>query len=346
MVTPALRDMFAAEGIGVIPLEAGANLLADELGQAPGTKAPVEVVVLGQPAKAAPVTPAAPVIEESSLRESVKIELNVERYHFLRSHVLDGKAVLPVAMIVEWLAHSAIKDNPGLAFSGVDDLRVFKGVVLNGQTIALRTFVSEPEPTGDGGFIVNVELRSDAFLHVRARIVLADDVADAPQANDVALPDAYPHEAFYGEGQLFHGADFHAITDVEGIGDTAIAGAYRGAPAPATWIEQPLRGSWLADPLALDAAFQLMILWTLEQRGIASLPTRIGSYRQFRRAFPRDGGRIVVNVTEQSDHAAHADIDILDGAGKVVARLTDYECVIDASLNDAFTRNTYVTHAI
>src|SRR5262249_21220011 len=44
MVTPALKQLFAGEGIGVIPLEAGANLLIDELRA--GVQGPPEVVVL------------------------------------------------------------------------------------------------------------------------------------------------------------------------------------------------------------------------------------------------------------------------------------------------------------
>ena len=37
---------------------------------------------------------------------------------------------------------------------------------------------------------------------------------------------------------------------------------------------------------------------------------------------------------------AVADIDWLDSAGQLVARMSGYQCVVDASLNDAFRRNT------
>ena len=35
-----------------------------------------------------------------------------------------------MAMIVEWMAHGAIHNNPGLRFHGFNDLRVLKGVTL------------------------------------------------------------------------------------------------------------------------------------------------------------------------------------------------------------------------
>ena len=43
-------------------------------------------------------------------------------------------AVLPVAMVVEWLAHGAIHRNPGLELHGFDDLRIFQGVRIDRQT--------------------------------------------------------------------------------------------------------------------------------------------------------------------------------------------------------------------
>ena len=42
---------------------------------------------------------------------------------------------------------------------------------------------------------------------------------------------------------------------------------------------------WLADPLALDVAFQLGIVWSQEQLGMPALPTHVRSYRQYRRSF-------------------------------------------------------------
>jgi hypothetical protein len=69
------------------------------------------------------------------------------------------------------------------------------------------------------------------------------------------------------------------------------------------------------------------------------LPTFIGRYRQFRRGFPAEGVRVVARITEASAHKARADVDFLDERGEPVARIEDYECVIDASLKAAFRRN-------
>jgi len=83
----------------------------------------------------------------------------------------------------------------------------------------------------------------------------------------------------------------------------------------------------------------MMILWSVERAGAGSLPTFVGRYRQFRRSFPAGGVRVVARVTEAGPHKARADVDFLDDRGQPVARIEDYECVIDASLQSAFRRN-------
>ena len=104
-------------------------------------------------------------------------------------------------------------------------------------------------------------------------------------------------------------------------------------------MERPLRQSWLTDPLAIDAAFQVLVLWTQERLGSSSLPTAVGSYRQFRRTFPAEGVRVLAVVRQFNDRRAVADIEFLDAEGNPVARIESYECVIDSSLNQAFRRN-------
>jgi hypothetical protein len=112
----------------------------------------------------------------------------------------------------------------------------------------------------------------------------------------------------------------------------------RSSPLPSEWIQRPLRQRWLADPLALDCSFQLMVVWSQERHGSPSLPCHLARYRQYQRPFPATGVRVVAQVTRDSDLHALADIDYLDERGQVVARLEGYECVIDPALKRAFGR--------
>jgi hypothetical protein len=105
-------------------------------------------------------------------------------------------------------------------------------------------------------------------------------------------------------------------------------------------MREPVLDHWLADPLVLDAAFQAMILWTRERLGAGSLPSYLGRYRQFRARFPAEGVRLVVRVTKSLDNLAAADVEIADFSGGLVARIEGYECTVDKSLNEAFSRNS------
>ena len=57
------------------------------------------------------------------------------------------------------------------------------------------------------------------------------------------------------------------------------------APQPSSWMAQPIRKKWLGDPLVLDCAFQLMILWSFENSGAGSLPTSLDGYRLYKKSF-------------------------------------------------------------
>ena len=272
-------------------------------------------------------------------------EVSVEALPVLASHVIKGHAVMPMALIVEWLAHGALHGNPGLAFHGFNDLRILKGIILpEDQPLAVRVLTGKSIKENNL-YRIPVEMRStdsagrDA-LHVRAEIVLAAKLPQPEGAGREPSPQAYHRSKpeIYGE-LLFHGRDLQGIEQVESCSEEGIVAAVASAPAPAAWVRQPMRSAWLADPLVLDCSFQMMILWCFEQYGAGSLPSSAGRYRQYRRVFPREGVRVVARITRQSEHRATADLEFLDGAGKLIARLSDYECVIDASLNQAFRAN-------
>jgi acyl transferase domain-containing protein/NAD(P)-dependent dehydrogenase (short-subunit alcohol dehydrogenase family) len=341
MVTPALKKVFAGEGIGVIGLAEGGSFLAREIVATDGPVEVVAIATLNAPESAAPAS------KPQTLSEAFSLSLKVSDYPFLRSHVLDGKAVLPMAVIVEWLAHGALHGNPGFRFHGFNDLRICKGVIFEGNTAFTLDVMAGRAVKRESFFLVPVELCSHGandkiVLHARAEIVLANkhpegirSITEIPSTPYVPV-----NGLIYNNERLFHGPDLHGIEQVDGCSAKGIAATVKGAPAPAKWIRQPLRSAWLTDPLVLDSAFQMMILWSFERFGAGSLPCFAGRYRQFQEVFPREGVQVVIRVTSENAHGASADIEFLDRhSGKLVARLEGYQCVIDPSLKQAFQRN-------
>ncbi len=344
MVTPELKKVFAREGIDVIDLEAGANYLVQELSNASG---PVELVISGCDENEQIVPEKTDAQTNLYVSKAFDLELSIDQFPFMTSHVIDGKAVLPMAVIVEWLAHGAIHNNPGLRFQGFNDLRVLKGVILDADSNYTIQVMTGKAIKSDGVHIIPVEISGilpggRTVPHARARIQLAQGLpaAQSPMAKqDLA---AYRHSAeeVYHIDQLFHGRDFQGIKQVGGCSAQGITIMAAAAPRPAEWIAQPLRSSWFADPLILDSSFQSLILWSFDQYQAGSLPVFAARYRQYRDQFPEQGVEIRVKVTEQSNHSAHACIDFVDPRDEtLVARMDNYECVIDPSLNKTFQRN-------
>ena len=342
MVTPALKRIFEREGVSVIDLKAGADYLIQEIAH----KGPVEVIVLGVSTQKLSKSASLP---ETSSEEIPAVNmhvaftrtLNIADYAFLQSHVINGHAVLPVAMMTEWFAHGAMHDNPGLNYHGFRNLRVFKGVTLQAdKTIDLDILAGDIIKDNDKE-IVSVELRSGKVLHARAEIILAADKILQEVIRNQTVTGQYSQAAneIYSSNRLFHGNILHGINDISDCSARGITANISGATTPKSWMNKPIRSSWLTDPLAIDCSFQMMILWCFEQFGIGSLPTAIGEYRQFHKTFPSDGCKININVTDHTEHRALANIEFIDQKEQLIARIDNYECVVDASLEEAFAKN-------
>jgi NAD(P)-dependent dehydrogenase (short-subunit alcohol dehydrogenase family) len=338
MVTPALKKVFADEGVGLIGMREGGELLAREIA---ATGDPVEIIALARTSvELQAVTSPVP---SKSFTEAFSLNLSIKDYPFLRSHVLDGKAVLPVAMIVEWLAHGALHGNPGFRFHGFNDLRICKGVVIDsGNPRHLRVMAGRAEKR-DACYVVPVELLGgrNSTLHARAEILLSAELPhETPPVNRSTVPHSPYPGPIYDSERLFHGELLRGIENIGSCSPVGITAMVKAASKPENWIRQPLRNCWLADPLVIDCAFQLMILWSFERSGCGSLPTFAGRYRQFQERFPSEGVQVLVEVTSERSHSASANIDFVEkGSGRLIARMENYQCIIDSSLQRAFRRN-------
>ena len=340
MVDDRLKAVFKKEGVGLIPLNTGAEYLLQELQSRPTPE--VELVVLGPPPQES--VSANPT---SSPQLCYSQEVSVDSMPILGAHVFNDRAVVPVALVIEWLAHGALHASPGLRFVGLENFKVFKGITLDAsQTVKIRVLADLPTCVAtDRGRreMVVVEVRSDDMLHAQGTILLGEDyltVSDS-QLSIHRLP--YSSQPYNGSW-LFHGTELQGLTCINGCDDQGISGKSLPAPEPGAWLKNPLRSQWLADPLVLDASFQMMILWSEHVYGQGSLPTAIGRLELFA-PFPPTSVAIDAELQNHQNHKATANIDFRDGQGCLIARIEGYECVIDISLNTKFARNSLSSHS-
>ena len=336
MVTPALRALFRGEGVDVIGMQAGARSLLEAL-CVPETVP--EMVLAAGPAGAGQTQ------QDAGLRLAFARRIDTRSCPVLADHILDQRAVLPVALILEWLAHGAMHNHPGMQFHGISNFRLYKGVRLAaGESRDLEIHAGELRGA-PGQEQVSVLLRSAGELCARAEVILTGELP-APAGPVLPRPEAQGGQrAPYETGQLFHGPALQGLRRLLACGEDALLAEVKSAPVPREWMQEPVRSDWLADPLVLDGAFQALILWSCQDNGALSLPTAIGEYRQYC-PFPRTTVFIVARITGRWAHRLLADLEFLDEQGRLIADMSGYEAVRDASLQQAFRKNRLPAAAV
>ena len=351
MVSPALKREFARNNIKLIPIDSGAMCILREMME--DKDSPVEVVIgaeiLIQKNKDVAKTESFAIKQAPSLKKkdrlslTIKREIDVDRYPILKSHVLGGKPVVPFALIAEWLGHGALHGNPGLFFHGLDDMQALNGIKLDQQKKMIRLMAGRPVKNGPF-FEVDVEIRNGIkdgmdIVHYRAKAVLTDSFSQPPHFDRLKKIDSRPYPMSIKDIYdkiLFHGIELQGIKEITDYSSNRMVARISAAPLPAKWMVEPLRSRWIGDPLVMDSAFQMAILYSFKEIGLVSLPSYTSSYRQYQKAFPLDEVTAVLEVKEMTDHKMTCDFTFLDKDNIVVARLTGYEAVMDTSLLKAF----------
>ena len=338
MVSPALKKEFQKAGVDLISIQGGVQRMLQEMAADAGT--PVETVVGAVFESVVENDPAA----ADDLNLLVKHQVDTAGYPVLSSHILAGRPVVPFALMAEWLGHGALHDNPGLFLHGLDDMRLLNGIKLDEDRKTIRLLAGKAVKADDA-FAVDVQIRNgrhpdgSEFIHSSARAILTDREIPPPRLNgemDIAAK-PYPRDVqeVY-EKILFHGDDLRGITRIAGFSEQGIMAEVATAPRPIKWIAQPLRSRWIADPLVLDSAFQLAIIWCYETQGKVSLPSYAASYRQYRNRFPEDGVRAILEVHQVTAHKMTGDFTFIDKNDEIIAKLRGYEAIMDAELQKAF----------
>jgi len=252
MVDPSLRDHFAAAGVPLIGLDAGARAFVDEL-RAGGA---AEVVIGATPRSGG-------IAADPTAARSVRWRLDGDRHAWLFDHVVHGAPVLPVAASIDLLARAVRTLWPGEVLGGLTAVSVRRPVrltALNGGGEVLTATASRDGATVDLTLEHRGVVTFTATGHIgRSEIALAvDPGATSPRAEET-----------YG-GALFHGPAFQVIHAPMQVGPDGASAALDGLDA-ARWD----RTGFAVDVPALDALLQLAVRWAEGPLGVATLPMGI-----------------------------------------------------------------------
>ena len=207
---------------------------------------PVVVVIEGAPRQDAP-------LGASTLsRATMEIEVGAKSYPFIDSHRVNGVAVVPVVLAIEWFARAAKRRRPDLELASCRNVRVLKGIRLAGFGEHEERFTITSREVGNGsGSVQDLELIGPSgTVHYTARAEMVA-IGGRPEATTVQAPtqlgeSPWSTDAIYDE-LLFHGPKFRVIREVLGIGD-AESVAEVASTGDLGWESGP----WSTDAAALD----------------------------------------------------------------------------------------------
>lgn len=315
MVTPGLRTHFRQMGVALIPIELGAEIFAEEMNSAGDDVVVVVGGTLGYGSLGASVSPAI----------RAEVQVNARSHTFLNDHRIDGTAVVPVVMAVEWMLRGARACRPDLMPGALRNVRVLSGIRLDHFEEAGDVFVVNCRQTSDGaGPEIAVELRRrSGALHYSGVAAMATRTPVAPPVPAAPRMERWTQAEIYDGHVLFHRERFQAIRSLEGISDKGIVGTLAGA-RELGWSPD----AWCTDPAVLDGGFQLAGLWTRHVLGGASLPMSFGELRTYRCGLAEGAVRCVVHARQVHDAHSVCDVSFADANGTLIAEMIGVQSVL------------------
>jgi acyl transferase domain-containing protein/acyl carrier protein/NADP-dependent 3-hydroxy acid dehydrogenase YdfG len=296
MVDATLKRHFERAGVGVIDIHDGAAFFAREAVQ---SGAPVIVV-------------AAPAIPQ---RTSFRVEWPVSAHALpaLRDHMVQGRIVLPVSVVLERILRAARGVTPSRdATITVRDLQVLSGVTIGADEVepVLLTIAFDAK---DAGYSVTIRDAGQRPRY-RATVEWSDQGFAATRAGP---PSATWHVAVSGayNGPLFHGPKFAALAALED------GGARLKTLVELGWPAEP----WAMDPAAIDGGLQLGLLWAHGDKRPLMLPQKITRFTQMGTRAAGEPLRCRMAARPVSDKRVDFDLVFETLGGAVVAVLTGAE---------------------
>ena len=279
--------------------------------------------------------------------------LDLQHDRYLDHHRIDGRPVLPFAAAMELMAEVAAIATPGRALAGLRDIRLLDGIALeDDQPVSVRIDAApraggeevdvtiNPPDGGRSHYRALVELHDPAEPHetaghytprfARGRPGTAAHPAPAPIPDLKPFP--IPIEDAYRD-LLFHGPLFQGIIAIDGMDERGASSLLRPS-RPGRCVADADELGWLLDPVLLDSALQIQVLWARLQWDVTLLPAGIGGYARLAAAGEGELVRHELRIRLASNAPlCHADHWFYGSDGRLLALLEDVVGVGTQTLN-------------
>ncbi|MEA5572934.1 SDR family NAD(P)-dependent oxidoreductase [Calothrix sp. UHCC 0171] len=330
MVTPELKKEFARRGIDIIPVDAGTQMLVNELNPA---HQDTTQVVIGSPM----ILPPAPLGNELRTYR-VRRRLQAEANPFLADHTIAGNLVLPATCAVSWIADTCEHLYPGYRFFCASNFRVLKGITFN-ENLASEHIVELQEISKIDG--QEVELQAKIFsynaagkpvFHFSANPKLVREIPAAPIYENLNLEADHiislRGKEFYQQepSSLFHGASFQEMKRIVNISPEKITAECFWKP-----ISFKQQGQFPVDwmnPYATDLSTHPLWIWLYHFHQQICLPGQMERYEQFARTPVNQLYYVSCEIQQKTTTGISANFIVHDQEGNIFSRLLGTKGII------------------
>ena len=329
MVTPELKKEFARRGIDIIPVDAGTQMLVNELQP---THHNTTQVVIGSPLNPPPIS-----LSTELRTYRVRRRLIAAENPFLVDHTIAGNKVLPATCAQSWIADVCERLYPGYRFFCATDFRFLKGIIV---TDTASEYILELQELSkiDGEEIelqakIVSELPNGKFTyHFSSKPKLLREIPVAPTYNNFNLePDniiTLQGKQFYQQdpSSLFHGESFQALQRILNITPEKITAECFWKP-----ISQQQQGQFPVDwmnPYATDLSTHPLWIWLYHFHQQICLPGQMELYEQFERTPCNQLYYVSCEVKQKTATGLSANFIVHDKEGKIFSQMLGTKAII------------------
>jgi phosphopantetheinyl transferase/acyl carrier protein len=299
------------------------------------------------PAEAAPPGPLlGDVVSHTPGQQLVtRRDIRLDEDRFLRDHTLGrdvssvdlslaGLPVMPMTMSMEILAEAAVALVPGLRLVGMRDVRAYRWMSLEGETLSLRT-VATVRP-GTEGREVSVQVfeagpdgAATTPAIVEGIMVLGDALPEPPPVEPFRLagdrPSKWAPDDLYRE-MMFHGPAFRGVVSMDRWGEDG-AEATLQVLGPERLFASTTKPALVTDPVLMDQPGQVVGFWMPEhlETSFVVFPFHLEALHLYEpRPVAPERLKCQARIALVGDTQVRSDLDIVDGTGRLRTRFVGW----------------------
>ncbi len=276
---------------------------------------------------------------------------------FLSDHMIAENAVLPTVCAIAWMVDAAESIYSGYKFHGLEDYKLFKGVVFDGaqacdyqidvQVVEQNLSENSPYLTLDVK-ISSLNAKGKPVFHYGSKLLLAagtkkESLADfnlvntqSSQRSQQKSKGQAEEEArqLYTNGTLFHGESLQGIQEIIHCDEQ---GLLLKCQVPEVALSK--QGDFPLEQhniFANDLVYQAMHVWVRKQLAMGSLPSSTKRWTSYQQVKPNESFYLELKVVEHSGTKLIADISLISEDKKHLAEIKSAEVTVSENLNDLF----------